>query len=684
MIINISDGRAMNYLNIYYSTKKYIPRNLQIVFRRLIAKYKRIKYFDVWPIDPDASVPPVGWKKWPENKKFALILTHDVDTKKGYENVTRLMEIEKKLDFRSSFNFVPEGYPVDKQFINFLRQQGFDVGVHGLTHEGKMYLKKDNFSQIVPKINYYLKSWESAGFHSPSMLVHLDWIGDLEVEYDCSTFDSDPFEPINYGVKTIFPFLVNVSHRKHDFVELPYTLPQDHTLFIVLREKNTNIWKKKLAWIAANGGMVFVNTHPDYMRFIDSNAGSESYPSEYYEEFLEFIKNQYKGQYWNVLPREMAAYVKKHFSDFLQPQVVLDNRNGAPRQSKSKGKIWIDLDNSPHVPFFRPIINELEKRGFRILITARDNAQTCELADRYLINYLRVGKHFGANKFIKVISTLFRSLILAVVIKKKNPLIAISHGSRAQVIACALLRIPSIGLSDYEYAVPLGKSDWLISPEIISSVGGRKYKNGILHFPGIKEDVYIPFFSPDLKLRTSLGIKTDEILVTIRPPATEAHYHNPESETLFEYAVNWLRSLDQVRMIILPRYESQIKYIKNKWPEEIKSEKIIIPSEVLDGLNLMWNSDLVISGGGTMNREAAALHIPVYSIFRGKLGAVDRWLNQQGRLEIISSIDDIKTKIKIVKRVIKAHPEITKTPALSAIITHIENIISLEKKERQY
>ncbi len=673
----------MRHLKIYYSIKKYIPRNFQIVLRSLIARYKRIKYFDIWPIDPEAASPPVGWKKWPENKKFALILTHDVDTERGYENVTRLMEIEQKLGFRSSFNFVPECYAVDEKTIKHLMEHGFDVGVHGITHEGKMYLRKDTFSQMVPKINYYLKSWQAVGFHSPSMLVHLDWISELDVEYDCSTFDTDPFEPINYGVKTIFPFLVTVSHRKHDFVELPYTLPQDHTLFIVLREKNINIWKKKLAWIAVNGGMVFVNTHPDYMRFKNSNVSRESYPSEYYEEFLEFIKTQYKGQYWHVLPREIAAYVKKNFSDFLQPQIMLDNRKKTARESQNKGKIWIDLDNSPHVPFFRPIINELEKKGYRILITARDNSQTCELADRHLINYLKVGKHHGANKLVKVLSTLFRSLMLAVIIKEKNPSVAISHGSRSQVIACAILKIPSIGLSDYEYAVPLGKSKWLISPEVIGSEENKAYKIDVLHFPGIKEDVYAPFFCPDLNLRAGLGIQNEDILVTIRPPATEAHYHNPESETLFEYAVVWLLSHEKVRIVILPRYESQKKYLRKKWQKEINSGKIIIPSEVLDGLNLLWNSDLVISGGGTMNREAAALHVPVYSIFRGKIGAVDRWLNQQGRLELISSIDDIKTKIKVKKREIKPHLELTRTPALSAIIGHIENIISQEKKTQQ-
>ena len=666
----------MRPLVIYYSIKPLIPRYLQIGVRRLIASYKRLANFDNWPIDPEAAKPPVGWTKWPENKKFALILTHDVDSIKGYENCLKLMELEARLNFRSSFNFVPEGYPVSEEVRQILRKRGFDIGVHGLTHEGKLFLNQEKFRSSAPKINCYLREWNAVGFHSPSMLVHLDWITELNVEYDCSTFDTDPFEPINYGVKTIHPFIVNDDKRKHSFVEIPYTLPQDHTLFIILKEKNNSIWKKKLDWIAQNGGMVFLNTHPDYMNFINTACSLGEYPSEYYLEFLDYIKTQYKGQFWHALPRDLALYWRNNFSSYLKPRIDLSSAKNQSPAIKDTRKIWIDLDNSPHVPFFRPIIHELEKKGYRVLITARDNSQTCELADRYLINYLKIGKHYGRNKLIKVISTIFRSFVLAFVIRKHKPRLAIAHGSRAQVLAARFLQIPSLGISDYEFTAGLGGPNWVMNPEVLTASKAKNHKKIGLYYPGIKEDVYLPFFKPDLKLRESLGVRGEEILVTLRPPATEAHYHNPESELLFAAAINRLKQIDSVRMVILPRYESQLKYISKKWPEEIRSGKIVIPDEALDGLNLLWNSDLVISGGGTMNREAAALHVPVYSIFRGKIGAVDRWLHEQGRLELIESVEDIYNRIEINKREIKPSLDISTTPALSVIVKNIENLIS--------
>lgn len=666
----------MKTLSIYYYFKPLIPRRLQIGVRRLVASYKRLANFDNWPIDQEAATPPVGWTKWPKNKKFALALTHDVDSLKGYDNCLKLMEFEKKLNFRSSFNFVPEGYPISEDVRQAIKNNGFDVGVHGLTHEGRHFLSRDKFIKCVPKINSYLKEWRAVGFHSPSMLVHLNWITELEVGYDCSTFDTDPFEPINYGVKTIYPFIVSDVQKKHSFVEIPYTLPQDHTLFIILREKNNSIWKKKLDWIAANGGMVFLNTHPDYMNFSNSACLSGEYPFEYYLDFLDFIKTRYSGQFWHALPREIASYWQDNISSHLRTGIDLPLKKGQNSTKKDKGKIWIDLDNSPHVLFFRPMIRELEKRGYRVLLTARDNSQTCELADRYLINYLRIGKHYGRNPLVKVIATIIRALILAFTMRKHRPKLAMGHGSRAQVLAARLLGVYSLGISDYEYTAGLGGPNWVMSPEVLVSSLSMDKKKQRLSYPGIKEDVYLPFFKPDPSLKTYLGIREEEILVTIRPPATEAHYHNPESELLFVTALNRIKQMDSVRMVILPRYESQLRYITKNWQTEIKSGKIIIPEEALDGPNLLWNSDLVISGGGTMNREAAALHVPVYSIFRGKIGAVDHWLHEQGRLELIESVEDIYDKIEVKKREIKPLVEASASPALSVIIKNIENLIA--------
>jgi hypothetical protein len=153
-----------------------------------------------------------------------------------------------------------------------------------------------------------LKEWGAVGFRSPSMHHNLEWIHELNIEYDASTFDTDPFEPQSDGVGTIFPFWVSKDDTEDGYVELPYTLPQDFTLFILMKEKNIDIWKEKLDWVAEHGGMVLVNTHPDYMNFSCGKLGIEEYPADYYKELLEYIRDRYEGQYLHVLPREIARF----------------------------------------------------------------------------------------------------------------------------------------------------------------------------------------------------------------------------------------------------------------------------------------------------------------------------------------------------------------------------------------
>ena len=313
----------------------------------------------------------------------------------------------------------------------------------------------------------------------------------------------------------------------------------------------------------------------------------------------------------------------------------------------NKKKIWIDLDNSPHVPFFKPIIEELNNRGYHVMLTARDCSQTCGLADLLNLSYKRIGKHYGKNKIIKVAGLVFRAFQLMPAALRDKPDLALSHGSRSQLILASLLGIPSVLIGDYEHAtmLPLAYPSWVIVPEVIPDNAVKLSKDRTFKYPGIKEDVYVPNFRPDSTVKDRLGLGEEDLVITIRPPAIEAHYHNPESEQLFEAAVNYLGQRDNVRMVILPRYNKQEIWIKNMWPEMYASHKMIIPDRVIDGLNLMWHSDLVISGGGTMNREAAALGVPVYSIFRGKIGAVDRYLADNGRLILLESLEDVKTKV---------------------------------------
>lgn len=247
---------------------------------------------------------------WPEGKKFALVLTHDVETGKGVTRCKRLAGLEEELEFRSCFNFVAEDYAVPPELRNDLVSRGFEVGVHGLHHRGNLFRSKDVFLKQAAKINQYVKEWAVSGFRSPSLYHNLEWIRNLDIEYDSSTFDTDPFEPQPDGVGTVFPFRINGNSTLKGYVEIPYTLPQDFTLFVIMKEKDIDVWKKKLDWIAEKGGMVLLITHPDYMNFNDNRPKIDEYPVKYYEMFLEYVKIQYEGRYWHALPKEMAHFCR--------------------------------------------------------------------------------------------------------------------------------------------------------------------------------------------------------------------------------------------------------------------------------------------------------------------------------------------------------------------------------------
>ncbi len=205
-------------------------------------------------------------------------------------------------------------------------------------------------------------------------------------------------------------------------------------------------------------------------------------------------------------------------------------------------KIWIDLDNSPHVPFFSPIIPELKARGFDIFLTARNSYQVVELLEYYRIQARVIGRHHGKLKILKMLGTAWRALALAYIVRKEKPDISLAHGSRGCILASILLGIDSIAIIDYEHSskLPFGKL-WVVHPEIIPMENQADGRRKFLSYPGIKEDVYLPSFRPDPEMRTRLGIAPDELLVTVRPPATEAHYHNPEAEGLLTATLEILR-----------------------------------------------------------------------------------------------------------------------------------------------
>ena len=339
-------------------------------------------------------------------------------------------------------------------------------------------------------------------------------------------------------------------------------------------------------------------------------------------------------------------------------------------------KIWIDLDNSPHVPLFLPIIEELERRNFRVFLTARDSYQVCELLRLHELSCKVVGRHYGKKWILKVAGTVFRAVQLVPLALSERPDLVVSHGSRAQTMVASLFGIPKVLMFDYEFsnATRFLNPEWVFVPDMIPADRVGQKPDHVLRYPGLKEDVYVPRFKPDPNLKAQLGLREDELIVTVRPPATEAHYHNPQSEQFLTETLRYLLEQSDARVLLLPRNQNQARAIRSYWAKAIDEHRIIIPESAVDGLNLIWNSDLVISGGGTMNREAAALGVPVFSIFRGHLGAVDRYLAKTGRLTLIEKVEDIRTKIVLQRRKPALWGSTKQSAVLECIVNGINSI----------
>ena len=369
----------------------------------------------------------------------------------------------------------------------------------------------------------------------------------------------------------------------------------------------------------------------------------------------------------------------------ISPEVRVENL--PPRAQEAsitpRKKIWIDLDNSPHIPFFAPIVPKLEALGYSVFMTGRDAYQVIEMVELFGLDCKILGRHYGKNKLLKVWGALTRAFRLIPDIIREKPDLAVAHGSRTQILTAFLLGIPVMQIGDYEHSSHgflYLDPDWGVVPDVIPVESVHMDPARVLRYPGIKEDVYVPSFRPDPAIKAQLGLTESDLVVTIRPPASEAHYHRPESDDLFHAVVETLAKHPDAKMILLPRNGRQGAQIRELWPQLLSQGRIIIPERAIDGLNLMWHSDFVISGGGTMNREAAALGIPVYSIFRGKLGAVDRYLSEQGRLVLIENVGDIETKIKLARRNGAVRSGLDQHAALQTIVNFIVGVIEPQKQ----
>ena len=327
-------GSALPLRTIYYHLKPAIPWTVRMALRRFRARRLRRRFSSSWPINEAAGSAPEWWPGWPDGKEFAFVLTHDVEGKRGLARCRWLAEMEMRLGFRSSFNFVPEGEYVTPELLRtFLIEHGFEVGVHDLHHDGRLYRSRTTFKRDGHKINQYLTSWGAVGFRSGFMLHNLPWLQDLKILYDASTFDTDPFEPQPDGMNTIFPFWVP---RKDSagYVELPYTLPQDSTLFLLLQETAIDVWKAKLDWVAAHGGLALVIVHPDYMNF-DGGASSSEYAAELYAGLLQYVHDRYATKCWFALPREVAKYVCQHKAAVSETTSPLSSASSGPTEQSN-------------------------------------------------------------------------------------------------------------------------------------------------------------------------------------------------------------------------------------------------------------------------------------------------------------------------------------------------------------
>jgi uncharacterized protein len=307
-------------------------------------------------------------------------------------------------------------------------------------------------------------------------------------------------------------------------------------------------------------------------------------------------------------------------------------------------RIWVDLTNSPHVLVLRPVIRALERRGAEVLVTARDFAQTLGLSDRLGIEHEAIGRHRGGRLAAKGVGLASRSLALARWARGRRFDAALGHGSNDITVAAKLLGIPSATTFDYEWAKVQHTVNCrlarrvvvpdAIPPERLAPYGATARK--LRRYPGLKEEYYLADFSPDASVLAELELDPAAPIAVVRTPPAVSLYHRFE-HPLFARLLERLR--EQAQVVVLPRTPEQRA-------ELAAAGGYVVPERAVDAQSLVAYSDLVVSAGGTMNREAVALGTPVWTTFEGRLGAVDERLIAEGRLRRLTRAEDVE----VVKR----------------------------------
>jgi hypothetical protein len=274
-------------------------------------------HFPRWPIETalndfyavlfryvaDLAGSPIPWlSPWPHPYSWAFVLTHDVETATGYRNLHVLRDVELENGYRSSWNFVPKRYAVEEHVIRDLTENGFEIGVHGLYHDGRDLASFDIFTERLREVARYAQLWKATGFRSPATHRVWNWMSQLDFEYDSSYPDTDPFEPYPGGCCSLLPYF------NQGLVELPITLPQDHTLFMILGHADESLWLEKSSYLRQQGAMALLITHPDYMLEPRMLAA--------YERFLKVFADDSSA--WRALPREVSAWWQRRAASHLE------------------------------------------------------------------------------------------------------------------------------------------------------------------------------------------------------------------------------------------------------------------------------------------------------------------------------------------------------------------------------
>lgn len=303
-------------------------------------------------------------------------------------------------------------------------------------------------------------------------------------------------------------------------------------------------------------------------------------------------------------------------------------------------RVWIDLTNSPHVLVLRPVIDVLRADGHEVEVTARDFAQTLALCDRFGIEHTSIGHHRGGKLAAKGLGLAQRSGALVRWARGRGFDLAIGHGSNDITVAAALLRIPCSTTFDYEWAtvqhnVNCRLAQAVVVPAAIPAERFARYgaTKKLHQYPGLKEEYYLADFEPDAAVLDELGLDAARPIVVVRTPPVVSLYHRFEHDT-FGAVLAKLRDDEAAQTVVLPRTPEQRA-------ELAAAGGFLIPERAIDAQSLIAYADLVISAGGTMNREAVALGTPVFSSFEGRLGAVDEALIAEGRLRLLRSADEI-------------------------------------------